>query len=110
MRAKRTRVLIVIILAIAFGIIGYLVFVSWFRHQENERFRRAYEAIKVGDSRETVVTEMGKPEAVTDCPEGPFSDKKLEAEFHFKCVQQYKYVRWMAIYTISFDRSGSVFN
>ena len=108
-RVKRTQVLIVVTLALA-GIIGYLVFLSWSRHQKIERFRRAYEAIKVGDSREAVVSGMGEPEAVTDCPEVPFSDKKKEAEFRSKCFQQYKYVRLMAVYTISFDRSGAVFN
>ena len=110
MRVKRTQKLIVVILALALGTIGYLVFLGWSRHQKIERFRRAYEAIKVGDSREAVVTEMGEPDAVTDCPEVPFSDKKKEAEFRSKCFQQYKYVRLMAVYTISFDRSGTVFN
>lgn len=110
MRVKRTQVLIVAILALALGSIGYLIFLSWSRHQKIERFRRAYEAVKVGDSREAVVTAMGEPQSVTDCPEGPFSDKKKEAEFRSKCFQQYKYVKWMAVYTISFDRSGAVFN
>jgi len=110
MRVTRNHLLLVVILALASGTIGYLVFLSWSRHQKIERFRRAYEAIKVGDSREAVVTEMGEPEAVTYCPEGPFADKKKEAEFRSKCFQQYEYVRWMAIYTISFDRSGAVFD
>lgn len=87
-----------------------MVFLGWSRHQKIERLRRAYEAIKIGDTREAVVTEMGEPQSVTDCPGGAFSDKIKEAEFRSKCFQQYKYVRWMAVYTISFDRGGAVFN
>ena len=106
----RAQILIVVILALALGTIGYLVFLGWSRHQQIERFRRRYEAIKLGDSREAVLTEMGAPEAITDCPQRPFSDKQKEAEFQSKCFRQFKYVRWMAVYTISFDRSGAVFN
>ena len=61
MRVKRAQVLIVVMLALALGTIGSLVFLGWSRHQKTERFRRAYEAIKVGDSREAVVTGMGDP-------------------------------------------------
>jgi hypothetical protein len=108
-KLKRAQ-LVVVILAVATAAILYCVYLAWSRNQKIERFRRAYETVRVGDWREAVVAAMGEPQAVTDCPGGPFSDKEKEAEFRSKCFQQFEYVRWMAIYTISFDRNGAVFN
>jgi hypothetical protein len=98
--------LIVITLALAGTATLYFVFKSWPRRMGS--YDGAYTAIKVGDSREAVVTAMGEPQAVTDCSYTPFADKKLEAEFRSKCVQEYEYVEFMARYTISFDRNGAV--
>lgn len=106
---KVTRVqlaLITGILGLAVAAMLYFVFKSWWRSMGY--YERAYAAIKVGDSRDTVVAAMGEPQAVRDCSNTPFSDKQLEAEFRSKCFQQYEYVELMARYTISFDQTGAI--
>jgi hypothetical protein len=107
---KRGHVLIAVIVALALATIVYLVFMIRSRNQRIERYRRAYAQIKVGDSRNEVVTAMGEPHQVGDCPSTPFADPKLEAEFRSKCFQQFLYFSLMARYTISFDRNGAVIN
>ena len=97
-----------LILALAVAVVLYLFSTTWSRRQRNERFERGFTAIKTGDSRDAVVAAMGNPHAVEDCPTTPFSDKKMEAEFRSKCFQQYRYVLLMKVYTISFDRTGTV--
>ena len=99
-----------LILALAVAVILYLFSTTWSRRQRNERFERGFAAINAGDSREAVVAAMGNPHAVEDCPYTPFTDKKIEAEFRSKCFQQYRYVLLMKVYTISFDRTGTVIN
>jgi hypothetical protein len=99
-----------VILALISAAILYLVLVTWSRYRKVERFTRAYEAIKIGDSREVVVAALGEPQSVTDCTKIAFSDQKREADFRAKCSQRYEYVSLMARYTISFDRNGAVFN
>ena len=97
-----------LILALAVAVVLYLFSTTWSQRQRNERFERGFAAIKTGDSRDAVVAAMGNPHAVEDCPFTPFSDKKMEAEFRSKCFQQYRYVLLMKVYTISFDRTGTV--
>ncbi len=99
-----------LILALLVAVILYLVSSAWSRRQRNERYERAFAAIKTGDSRDAVVAAMGNPHAVEDCPYTPFADKKMEAEFRSKCFQQYRYILLMKVYTISFDRTGTVIN
>jgi hypothetical protein len=103
----KTAQLVIIVLALA---IAGIVYVARYQSERIARFNRAYESIKVGDSRDAVVAAMGDPREVTDCPDTSFSNRKEEAEFRSKCFQQYKYVQWMAVYTISFDRNGTVFD
>lgn len=110
MRIKTAQVFIVLILAVVLGAMVYLVFVTRSRSERIERLHRAYEGIKVGDSRDAVVAAMGKPDEVTGCPYTPFADPKREAEFRAKCFQQYRYGLLMREYTISFDRDGTVIN
>ncbi|HEU4509679.1 MAG TPA: hypothetical protein VFR78_15670 [Pyrinomonadaceae bacterium] len=97
-----------LILALAVAVILYLFSANWSRRQRTERLDNGFAAIKAGDSRDAVVAAMGKPHSVEECPFTPFSDKKMEAEFRSKCSQQYKYVVFMKVYTISFDRDGTV--
>ena len=97
-----------LILALVVAVILYLVSSAWSRRQRNERYERGYAAIKAGDSRDVVVAAMGNPHAVEDCPFTPFADKKMEAEFRAKCFQQYRYILLMKVYTIAFDRTGTV--
>ena len=108
MRLKRSQVLLVVITALALAMIVCLVFIARARSERNQRYLRAYEEIKVGNSRDTVVAGMGEPHKVTDCPYTPFSDPKREAEFRAQCFQQYRYIFLMREYTISFDRNGAV--
>jgi hypothetical protein len=72
-----------------------------------EKFNRAYEAIKVGDSRNTVVAALGQPQEITNCPSYA-SVPKVDEEFRSKCFQQYEYISFMARRTIYFDRNGVV--
>lgn len=102
--------LLPLILALVVAVILYSVSLEWSRRQRNARFERGYAAIQAGDSREAVVAAMGEPARVEDCPFTPFADPKMEAEFRAKCFQQYRYVVFMKVYTISFDRSGAVIN
>ncbi len=107
MKVTSTKLaLIIIILGLAVAAMLYFAFQSWSRRMGS--YDRAYTAVKVGDSRETVVAAMGEPRAITNCSYTQFSDKKLEAEFRSKCFQEYEYVELMARYTISFDRNGAV--
>ena len=99
-----------LILALVLALILFLVSSAWSRRQRNERYERGFAAIKTGDSRDAVIASMGQPHEVEDCPSTPFSDKKMEAEFRSKCFQQYRYALLMKVYTISFDRTGTVIN
>lgn len=106
MKLKRTWL---VILAITIGITAvlYLVFITRARKQGMEKFARAYEAIKIGDSRDAVVAALGEPNEVTKCP--PYAGApKMEEEFQSKCFQQYEYFSFMARRTIYFDRDGAV--
>jgi hypothetical protein len=98
--------LTIITLGLALAAMLYFVFKIWPR--KIDTYDRAYTAIRVGDSREEIVTAMGEPQTVTDCSNTPFSDKKLEAEYRSKCFQEYEYVELMARYKISFDQEGTV--
>jgi hypothetical protein len=107
-KLKRTW-LVTIILAISIGITAvlYLVFITKARKQRFEKFARAYDAIKIGDSRDAVVAALGEPNEVTKCPSYA-GVPKMEKEFQSKCFQQYEYFSFMAQRTIYFDRNGAV--
>lgn len=64
--AEKTRltvgVLLIVILALALAAVVYLGFRS--RSQRIEKYHRAYEEIKVGDSRDVAVRAMGEPHEV----------------------------------------------
>lgn len=107
MKLNRTWVVTIILVIIGITATLYLVFITWSRKQSIEKFNRAYEAIKVGDSRDAVVAALGKPQEVTSCP--PYTGvPKMEAEFRSKCFQQYEYISLMARRTVYFDRNGAV--
>lgn len=107
---KFTRVHLAGALALIAAAVLYFAFLTWSRYRKIERFTRAYEAIRVGDSREAVLAGLGEPQSVTDCTNIAFSDPKKEAEFRARCIQRYEYVSLMARYMISFDRNGAVFD
>jgi hypothetical protein len=105
---KRAQVVIVVILALGLATILYMVVKTRSRSQRIQRYRHAYNGIKVGDLRDAVVAAMGEPQKVTSCPYTPFADPKQEAEFRSRCFQQYRYEFFMREYTISLDRNGVV--
>lgn len=107
MSVKRVHILIVIVLGLVIATAVFLVLTTRSRNQRIERYR-AYAEIKLGDSRDTVIGGLGKPDEVTGCPYTPFADPKEETEFRSKCFQQYRYVLLMREYKISFDRNGAV--
>jgi hypothetical protein len=106
---KTRRVIIPIVIAMGITATVYLVVITWARRQSSENFDRAYEAIKVGDSRDAVVAALGKPDEVTNCPTYAGAPK-MNAEFRTKCFQQYEYFSFMARRTIYFDQNGVVIN
>ena len=110
LRPKTALVLTIVLLALALGTSLCLIFISRSRNERAQAYLRAYEGIKVGDSRDAVVAAMGKPHQVTGCPYTSFDDPKRDAEFRSKCFQQYQYGFFMREYTISFDRNGTVIN
>ena len=99
---------LLLILVLAVAVVLYLFSSIWSRRQMTERYERGFATIQTGDSRDAVVAAMGEPHSVADCPFTPFADPKMEAEFRSKCFQQYRYVVFMKVYTISFDRTGAV--
>ena|SRR6266851_3826872 len=106
MNGKKVLVIVTVSLLALAGV--YLNKVIRSRRQRIDKYDRAYEGLKIGDSRAVVVSAMGEPHEVTGCPYTPFADPKEEAEFRSKCFQEYEYVELMVRYTISFDRSGAV--
>jgi hypothetical protein len=82
--------------------------VIWQRSARFERVKRAYDGIKLGDSREAVTVAMGEPYTSADCKFAPVAHQKMEEELRSKCAQQYTFIVLRSVYTISFDRNGSV--
>lgn len=82
--------------------------VIWRRSARLERVRRAYDSVKIGDSRDAVAVAMGEPYKATECGPAPSADRKVEEEFRSKCAQQYRFLVLRTVYTISFDRNGNV--
>jgi len=104
---KRGRLAIIIVLALGITASLYFVFIVRSRQQRIEQFNHAYEAIRVGDSRESVVAALGQPHKITNCPS--YSGlPKMDAEFQSKCFQEFEYISFMARHTIYFDRNGVV--
>jgi len=104
---KRGRLAIIIVLALGITASLYFVLTVRSRQQRIDQFNRAYEAIKVGDSRDTVVAALGKPHTITNCPSYN-GLPKMDTEFQAKCFQEFEYVSFMARHTIYFDRNGVV--
>ena len=82
--------------------------VIWQRSARFERVKSAYDGIKVGDARETVTVAMGEPYTVGECKFAAVAHQKMEEELRSKCAQQYIFIVLRSVYTISFDRNGSV--
>jgi hypothetical protein len=74
------------------------------------KYERGYPQIKLGDSKEVVLTLMGEPSRITDCVHPWFPDEKTEAEYRSKCKELHFYEVFPVDYTVSFDEKGSVIN
>jgi hypothetical protein len=79
------------------------------QHLKGRRYENGYAQIKVGDSKESVVAGMGKPDRVDFCrtvssPHDTAEDKKYQEQ----CVEQYWYNSLLKPYLISFDKENRV--
>lgn len=73
------------------------------------KYERGYQQIKLGDSKDVVLTLMGEPSRITDCVYPWFPDEKAEAEYRSKCKELYRYEEVFPVdYTVSFDKKGTV--
>lgn len=108
MKRKRMWLVATVVMIAILLISSLAVGVIWSRKEKGERFNRAYEEIKVGDSRQVVVAALGEPSKITVCSYTPFNDPKKEAEFRAKCFQQFDYSSFMGRRSIYFDQSGLV--
>jgi hypothetical protein len=81
------------------------------RRRIARKYERGYQQIKLGDSKDVVLTLMGEPSRITDCVHPWFSDKKAEDEYRVKCKELYLYEEVFPVdYTVSFDEKGNVVN
>lgn len=79
---------------------------AYFKSRTHER---AFAQIKVGDSKESVVAEMGKPDRVEICRTVSSSNDTAEdKKYQEQCVEQYWYNSFLKPYVISFDKENRV--
>ena len=100
-----SAILIVMILGAIF--IGTVVS----RRRVARKYELGYLQIKLGDSKEVVLTLMGEPRRITGCVYPWFTDEKREAEYRSTCKELYSYEEVFPVdYTVSFDKEGRVIN
>lgn len=81
------------------------------RRRVARKYELGYLQIKLGDSKEVVLTLMGEPSRITGCVYPWFPDEKREAEYRSTCKELYRYEEvFLVDYTVSFDKEGRVIN
>lgn len=106
MRASRIRNVLFIVAALILVVSAYLLAMQYLK---GRRYENGQGQIKVGDSKESVVAKMGKPDRVDICrtvssPHDTAEDKKYQEQ----CVEQYWYNSFLKPYVISFDKERRV--
>jgi len=69
------------------------------------KFAESFAALKVGDTKETVLQLLGRPEKVVNC-----NDPSSNNEFDRKCVEGYWYWSFMERWVVYLDKDGKVFD
>lgn len=106
MRASRIRNVLFIVAAVILVASVYLLLMQYLK---GRRYENGYAKVRVGDSQDSVVAVMGKPDEVDICrtissPNDTAEDKKYQEQ----CVEQYWYNSFLKPYVISFDKERRV--
>lgn len=91
-----------LIILASFGLNAYMT---------RKKLDNAYARIKIGDSRESVVALMGKPDRIESCDVGskPKRNENMEEKrYREQCVEEYWYDTFLHPYGIAFDKQNSV--
>jgi hypothetical protein len=84
----------------------YLLFRGYMK---GRRYENGYVKIKVGDSQEMVVAEMGKPDEIDICRTvSSSSDTAEDKRYQQQCAVQYRYNTFLKPYLVSFDKDMKV--
>jgi hypothetical protein len=79
------------------------------QYRLKKKYERALSQIRIGDSKQRVVSLMGEPEETRWCYPLPNSDDTPEQKrFHEQCVDQYWYFTFLKPYYVSFDGNNQV--
>ena len=105
-KAQNTLLFGVALLAVALVLFGGFVLTKYRVQRIRER---AYQQIKVDDSKGRVLSLMGQPDEVETCRTVSSSkDTAQDKDYQRNCFEQYWYYSLMSPYVISFDKDGRV--
>lgn len=108
MRASRIRNVLFIVAALILVVSAYLLLMQYLK---GRKYENGYAQIKVGDSRQSVVALMGKPDRIESCDVGSKSkpnENIEEKRYREQCVEEYWYDTFMHPYGIAFDKQNRV--
>jgi hypothetical protein len=73
-----------------------------------KKYDSGFSQIKIGDSKDAVMSLMGEPSSIGRCEYAPFTDKGAEEQNRARCLEQYSYGVLLKDYVIYFDGNGKV--
>ncbi len=90
-------------------VIGSPFLIAANEYRLRRRYERGLEQIRVGDSRQSVLSIMGEPDRHSWCfPLQTDHDTPELKSFHEQCVDTYEYEVFLKSYVFTFDRDNRV--
>ena len=77
-----------------------------FRPSARERYSRAYPAIKVGDTKQSIISVFGKPSAITNCYS--YQHSEPNETLAAKCAEEYWFRAGLEEWVLVLDKDGVV--
>lgn len=94
---------LLVVMLVVFTVAGFSIYLK------NKRYERGFSSIKIGDSEESVLAAMGKPDKVDICRiVSSAADSAEDRRYQEQCAGQYSYNAFLKPYVISFDKNKRV--
>lgn len=104
MRLKGKWKITLILLLGVIAVIAFALPVSWYL--QLRRYREGFAQVKLGDSKQSVMTLFGKPSEINDCYH--VTNWPVSEDVKDRCNQEYWYYSWFEEWIIVFDSNDKV--
>ena len=105
---RRTTWILSLLVIASLAVVIYFLSAAVSRRRMLKKYDSGYSQIRIGDSKQAVMSVMGEPSRIGRCEYTPFNDKRAEEEYRARCLEKYTYEVLFKDYVISFDSDGKV--